>query len=406
MSGRKSNGIGTIRKRKEGLWEARYTAGFDLLTGKQIQKSVYGKSQPEVKKKLMEAMVKQAQISEQETAVQPIQPDISFGSWLDSWLDNYCCTRKPNTIEQYEYQIRVNIKPALGKIMLSDLKGEQIQHLYNWLMKPHKLISKSGRIIKSKGLCAKSIKNVHGVISESLNKAVKLHYIRENPCNTCELPKAVKYEIKPIPSEKIGMFLEAISADEYSALLTVTLFTGVRQGEILGLCWACVDFEKELLKIKYQLQRERKKGGQYTLVTLKNDKTRIIKPAPFVFDILRKVRQIQEGQQQLCKGEWQNRYGLVFTDPVGNPCKKSTVYNHFKRICRKLGYPRIRFHDLRHTFAMVSLQNRDSIKLVSENLGHATVAFTLDVYGHVSDEMRQESATKMQEFYNRFQQDN
>ncbi len=122
--------------------------------------------------------------------------------------------------------------------------------------------------------------------------------------------------------------------------------------------------------------------------------------------ILRKVRQIQEGQQQFCKGEWQNRYGLVFTDPVGNPCKKSTVYNHFKRICRKLGYPRIRFHDLRHTFAMVSLQNRDSIKLVSENLGHATVAFTLDVYGHVSDEMRQESATKMQEFYNRFQQDN
>ena len=166
-----------------------------------------------------------------------------------------------------------------------------------------------------------------------------------------------------------------------------------------------MDFEKELLKIKYQLQRERKKGGQYTLVTLKNDKTRIIKPAPFVFDILRKVRQIQEGQQQLCKGEWQNRYGLVFTDPVGNPCKKSTVYNHFKRICRKLGYPRIRFHDLRHTFAMVSLQNRDSIKLVSENLGHATVAFTLDVYGHVSDEMRQESATKMQEFYNRFRQD-
>ena len=111
------------------------------------------------------------------------------------------------------------------------------------------------------------------------------------------------------------------------------------------------------------------------------------------------MRSIQESQQLLCKGNWNNRYGLVFTDSVGNSCKKSTVYNHFKRICKKLGYPQIRFHDLRHTFATISLQNGDNIKLVSENLGHATVAFTLDVYGHVSAEMQRESAAKMQAFY-------
>ena len=139
--------------------------------------------------------------------------------------------------------------------------------------------------------------------------------------------------------------------------------------------------------------------------TLKNDRVRVIKPASFVFNELHKIKAVQEYQQKLCKGEWQNRYGLVFTDSVGNSCKKSTVYNHFKRICRKLGYPKIRFHDLRHTFATISLQNHDNVKTVSQNLGHATVAFTLDIYGHVSDEMRRESAAKMQKFYDSIQQD-
>ena len=401
---KKANGFGTIRKRKEGQWEARYTAGTDLLTGKQIQRSVYGKSKPEVEKKLSEALAAMAQSQDKEKALS-VQFGLSFGAWLDSWIRNYCITRKPNTVDQYEYQIRINIKPALGEVPLSELNGEQIQQLYNRLMLPHKVVSRNGRLMKSKGLSPKSIKNVHGVIHESLSKAVKLHYISENPSESCELPKTLKFEIQPIPSEKIGLFLEEIQADEYAALLFVTLFTGMRQGEIMGLCWACVDFDRELLTVKYQLQRERKKGGQYKLVTLKNDRVRVIKPASFVFNELHKIKAVQEYQQKLCKGEWQNRYGLVFTDSVGNSCKKSTVYNHFKRICRKLGYPKIRFHDLRHTFATISLQNHDNVKTVSQNLGHATVAFTLDIYGHVSDEMRRESAAKMQKFYDSIQQD-
>lgn len=397
MNGRKSNGIGTIRKRKEGLWEARYTAGFDLLTGKQVQKSVYGKTQPEVKKKLAAAI---ANLPQQEKSLIDL-PSLNFGDWLDKWIKDYCCTRKPNTIEQYEYQIRVNIKPALGKIALSELDGEQIQHLYNTLMKPHKLLSGNGRVLKSKGLSAKSIKNVHGVIHESLSKAVQLHYIRENPSDACELPKTLKPQIYPIPGTMISAFIAEIRKDELSALMFVTLFTGMRQGEIMGLCWACVDFDREYLTISHQLQKERKKGGRYRLVTLKNDKIRIIKPAHFVFDELRQVKVIQDNQKLLCKGKWQDQYGLVFTDAYGNSCKKSTVYNHFKRICRKLGYPKIRFHDLRHTFATISLSipDNNNYKLLSENLGHATVAFTMDIYGHVSEEMQQDSADRMQAYY-------
>ena len=402
MSGRKSNGIGTIRKRKEGQWEARYTAGFDLLTGKQIQKSVYGKTQPEVKKKLAAAI---ANLPQQQEKCLNNSPLLSFGSWLEEWLKDYCCTRKPNTIEQYEYQIRVNIKPALGKTALSELEGEQIQHLYNTLMKPHKLLSRNGRVLKSKGLSAKSIKNVHGVIHESLAKAVQLHYIRENPSDSCELPKAVKPQIHPIPGTMISTFIAEIREDELSTLMFVTLFTGMRQGEIMGLRWTCVDFEREYLTISHQLQKERKQGGKYRLVTLKNDKTRVIKPAHFVFEELRNVKETQESQKLLCKGKWQDQYGLVFTDSHGNACKKSTVYNHFKRICRKLGYPKIRFHDLRHTFATISLQipDNNNYKLLSETLGHATVAFTMDVYGHVSEEMQQESAARMQAYYEKIQ---
>lgn len=152
MNGKKSNGIGTIRKRREGLWEARYTAGTDLLTGKQIQKSVYGKTKPEAKKKLTAAI---ANLPQQEESMP--SSSFNFGSWLDKWIKDYCCTRKPNTIEQYEYQIRVNIKPALGKIALSELDGEQIQHLYNTLMKPHKLLSGNGRVLNKEERIMKNI---------------------------------------------------------------------------------------------------------------------------------------------------------------------------------------------------------------------------------------------------------
>ena len=124
----------------------------------------------------------------------------------------------------------------------------------------------------------------------------------------------------------------------------------------------------------------------------------MITPAPMVFDILRKVK-AEQGKWKLKAGEaFNNEWDLVFTNELGDHLRSVTVYNHLKKILESIGLREIRFHDLRHSFATISLQNGDDIKTVSENLGHATVAFTLDVYGHVTEKMKKDSADRMQAY--------
>lgn len=176
------------------------------------------------------------------------------------------------------------------------------------------------------------------------------------------------------------------------------VFTGMRQGEILGLCWDCVDFVKGTITVKQQLQQIRKRGcaGTYQLVPTKNDKVRIIQPAPEVMKVLKKV-QTRQKEIILASGQaWQNEWNLVFVNEKGEHLVDETVYNHMKKIVREIGIPEARFHDLRHTYATTALQIGDPVKTVSENLGHATVAFTLDIYGHVTDQMKRDSADRMQ----------
>ena len=195
--------------------------------------------------------------------------------------------------------------------------------------------------------------------------------------------------------EEITAFLKAIEGCKYELVYRVTLFTGMRQGEILGLTWDCIDFQHNAIYINKQLQKTKKVGGTYCLAPTKN---RTILTAPSVMALLRKQKS-QQAQMRLLAGEaWNNSLDLVFTNELGGHLSHFTVYIHFKRIVKELGMPEERFHDLRHSFAVASIESGDDIKTVQSNLGHATASFTLDVYGHVSQKMRQQSADRMEEF--------
>ena len=178
----------------------------------------------------------------------------------------------------------------------------------------------------------------------------------------------------------------------------------MRRGEVCGLTWDCVDFATGSITINKQLKKERGVGGAYVLpLSTKNDKARTIVPAPFVMDIL-KAQKVQQAKWRLRAGPaWEGcpLGDMVFTDELGRHLVPDTVYENFKRIMRSLGYPETRLHDLRHTFAVASIRAGDDIKTVQGNLGHATAAFTLDVYGHVTDQMKRESADRMQQYINR-----
>lgn len=229
---------------------------------------------------------------------------------------------------------------------------------------------------------------------------MKVGYIRVNPANACTLPRIVKKEIKPLDEDATLLFIKAIQGHEHEIVFLVTLFTGMRQGEVLGLSWDCVDFDKGTLNINKQLQKAPGGGSTYSLTSPKNGKGRIITPAPFVMDLLRKQRRRQAEWQLKAGPVWENGWNLVFTNMVGDHLMPHTVYHNFKRVVASIGQPNTRFHDLRHTYAVNSIRAGDDLKTVQANLGHHTAAFTLDQYVHVTEQMNKESADRMQQFIN------
>ena len=134
------------------------------------------------------------------------------------------------------------------------------------------------------------------------------------------------------------------------------------------------------------------------IVSVKNDKSRVIAAAPYVMQILRKQKLKQAKDKLLVGRAWENKFNLVFTNEIGKHLSRNIIYRNFKKIVSNLGYGHVRFHDLRHTYAVVSIQAGDDIKTVQENLGHHTASFTLDTYAHVTSDMKKASADRMQNF--------
>lgn len=389
MARKAASGTGTIRKKtvtRSGkeytYWEARYTAGRDPGTGKQIQRSITGKPQKEVAQKLKAATAS----IDQGTYTAPSK--MTVGDWLDIWSSDYLGGVKPYTLRSYTNQIRNHIKPALGAVKLEALDAHTIQAFYNGLGVGHE-----GR----PGLSPASVKTVHGVLHQALKQAMINGYIRFNPAEACKLPRIERKEIVPLNEKQSTAFLNAVKGHPFEMLYTLDLFTGMRRGEILGLTWDCVDFKKGTIRIEKQLQREKKKGGVYIFAPLKNDRTRMITPAPFVMKLL-KAHRGKQTEQRLKAGELWEDSGLVFTDGMGHHLNGETVYKNFKRIVADLGIPSARLHDLRHTYAVASIRSGDDVKTIQQNLGHATAAFTLDVYCHVTEEMKKASAARMETY--------
>lgn len=335
-SGRAASGDGSIRKKivkKNGkeytYWEARYTCGFDPKTGKQKQHSISGKTQAEVAQKLREITAEIGQGTFKEAC------KLTVGEWSIIWDKDYLIGVKPRTQEAYRSILCTHIRPELGTIKLEVLNAHTIQHFYNGL--------------SQKGLSAKTVKNVHGVLHELLQQAVRIGYLRVNPSDACTLPRVVKKEIRPLGDDAIRQFLEAIQGHRFEILLMVTLFTGLREGEVLGLSWDRVDFDKGTLLIDRQLQRAKDESGErrYSLVPLKNDKWRRITPADSVMELLRRQWSRQVEWRLRAGPAWEDS-GLVFTNELGEHLSPYTVYHNFKRLAASIGLPEARVHDLRH----------------------------------------------------------
>lgn len=388
MARKAADGAGSLRKKtvtRSGkqytFWEGRAVVGYDPATGRPIRRSVSGKTQAEVRKKLSEILT----AVDNGTYQEPMK--LTVGDWVQEWLDTYAAhSVKEYTLSTYRLIQKNHIKPRMGAMKLQAVRGNHIQKFYNDLI--------------AAGLTGKTVKNISAVLHKSLDRAVKLGYITANPCDAADLPKVKNKEIHPLSDAEIPLFLKAINDSPMGNAFAVALFSGVREGELLGLSWDRIDFEKQEITIAQQLQRSKEKGKGYRLLdTTKSGKPRTIKPPAVTFEYLKAERVRQKERQLQAGSAWNHEWNLVFTDALGKHYAIHSFYKEFKKVVEQIGRPDARPHDLRHTCATAAIAAGADIKSVQDLMGHATAAFTLDKYGHTSEKMKQDTADRLQAYY-------
>ena len=377
MAKKRANGEGSIRRRKDGRWEGRYTAGHDPETGKAVYKNVLGKTQAEVKEKLAKAI-------EKSKRVDTVRAEkYTLGQWMEIWFENYARIKvRPSFHATYRGYLDNHILPNIGNIPLNRLTTLDIQKFYKKLLE-------CGRVVRAeskgqpRGLSAKTVRNLHQILSSALDLAVQQRLIPSNPAAGCALPRAERQEIRTLTTDQLNAFFREAKASGVLELYYLDLATGLRRGELLGLRWEDIDWQHRELHIRRQLARV---GGKVTEAPLKTKNA--YRTLPLGEDTIGVLAQQKE---KVGTSPW------VFPGPAGGPLSPDSVLHMLHRVLERAGLPRLRFHDLRLTFATLALQNGIDVKTVSGMLGHYSAGFTLDTYAHVTTPAQRQAAALMRD---------
>lgn len=376
MAKRRANGEGNIRKRKDGRWEGRYTAGYDPETGKRIIKNVLGRTQAEVKEKLKRAVEDSKKIDAAKGQ------DLTVGQWATLWFENYAKPAiRETTAEHYRNYIEKHIVPRIGKILLRKLTTLDIQKFYN-------KTREGGRVQRYEGMedlspSNKTIRGLHAVLRQCLEQAVTERLIPCNPAANCKLPPKEKKEMQIIPPEKLGDYLRAAEEHGVLPMFYLELTTGLRRGELLALLWTDLNIKEKCLTVSKSVAR----GKGELRVT-----------EPKTKNSIRTVYVDDEAIRLLVEDRKNHPFSpYLFPSPVtGGMYGPDCVGRMHKKLLEKAGIEEhVRFHDLRRTFATMALQNGVDPKTVSGMLGHYSAEFTLDIYTNVTKEMKRDAAKKI-----------
>ncbi len=270
--------------------------------------------------------------------------------------------------------------PNIGGIPLEKLTSLDLQKFYK------KLLTK-GRVDRleakgqPEGLGAKTVRNIHQILSSALKLAQEQRIILANPAEGCALPKVEHREIKTLPVEQLQSFLREARESGVFELYYLELATGLRRGELLGLKWEDIDLERGDLRVRRQISRI---NGEVVEAPLKTKNA--YRTLPLAEDT---VSVLLEQKKKAGSSPW------VFPSPNGGPISPDSVLHMLHRVLKRAGLPKVRFHDLRHTFATLALQNGVDIKTVSGMLGHFSAGFTLDTYAHVTSAAQRQAAQTM-----------
>ena len=379
MSGKRGNNEGSVYQEKTGVHKGKWVAAvtFRDAMGKLCRKRARADTRAEASIKLTQLRHDIDQGVPLATGQQTVK------QYLSQWIE-YSAPEglKPNTLRTYTGHVHRHIIPTIGDRQLSKLNFQDVQELQ--------------RKLAAKGLQPATVVYCRKVLRKALQQAVRGGLLVRNPVDLVDAPRIPREEIHPFTAEQAQSFIKAVKDTRLGALYTIAAILGLRKGEILALRWTDIDLDSATLQVRATLTVLQ---GSFQLTTPKTPKSirRIHLPA-VVVSALQAHREEQERERQLRELRWQDT-NLVFTTSVGTPISPRNLSRSFDALLPRLGLPSIRFHDLRHTAASVMIANGVPIKLVSEILGHSSIAITLQVYGHIYDEQRRDAANKLDELY-------
>lgn len=390
--GKNGNNEGTIRKRKNGTWEGRYTIGYDSH-GKQKQKSIYGKTRAEVAKKLNEVT------SAIQKGTYIVPRDITLSEWLNIWLTSYAYIKvRLSTYASYQAYIDRHVSPLIGGLKLQKLTTNQLQVFFN-----EKRMN--GRIDGKGGLSPKTIRNMYNMLHEALQQAVINKIVSVNTSEGVVLPSKEEKEIIVFKPEEQRAIIEAARKDRLGFAIELDFYTGLRLGELCALKWSDIDLTAKEFRVRRTLQRVQKKTSD---IKAKGKRTQIVEGAPKTKKgnrvipltdtmlqklLVHRARQLFE-KRRLGKGYSDN--GYVFANEFGGAIEPSYMRDVYDRILKNANAPHYTFHTIRHTFATRAIENDMPVKVVSEILGHSSVQLTMDLYCHPSVSAKRNVLEKME----------
>ena len=379
---RAPNGTGTIKQLKNGTWQARITAGRNEGTGKYIYAYATFSTTEEARK----WATKTANEVDAGTYVKPSK--LSLNEWIDIWLET--CTGNYADITMVKSRINNYISPYLGAAKTAAITPTLIQNAYKKIRSDYQ--KKNGKAISEK-----TIRNIHAVLAAIMRDFVEEGGRKENPCQyvSHRLPHVEHKEMPQLSEEELSALLKAFPGHPYGNLFMLAMFTGMRQGELLGLHWSDVDFKNNRIAVHGQLCKPKTKGEQYKFTPTKNRKSRVIYMTTEVIEALQSERKRQNVYRLQAGPAWDDSAfpDLVFTNEIGGHLAHATVYRQFKKLLKQVDVTPIRFHDTRHIFAFLSFASGADPVTTQKQLGHATAKFTQEVYAYSPDERKQRAAS-------------
>ena len=374
LAKKRKSGTGTVRQRGDGRWEGRVVIGYDD-NGLPKTKNVLAKTKRECQEKLRQ--LTESMVGRNDRKV---KSDMLFGDWMCYWYETHSKpTLRASTQNNYENVIHNHVLPEIGKIPLNKLSQNDLQQFYGRLKKNgrKRLTEQYGA-----GLSDRMVRMCHAVCRSALERAVRDDLLHTNPAIGCKLPSKKAKEMQVLDREELQKFLIQAQADGYYELFLLDLCTGLRRGELIALQWGDLNFETGVLTVNKQAYTV---NGELQIIPPKTKASvrKLVLP-PAVLAVLREYHKKVDSR-------W------MFPSPVkaDRPITPGVARRRLQTILERADCKRVRFHDLRHTFATLALENGMDVKTLSAMLGHVSAVTTLDIYTHITGDMQRAAAASI-----------